>query len=268
MKQALVISLILTATILCSGCATKYTLTMKAHREPFDTSALSPQLSKKSYSRIMVMPPSGTKRGEFDSMIALCEQVFIKKGITPINGAITGRVVLQVPSQSGKEKNESAKNLSDVERAFIMAKETGCDAILQIGQFETSAATPTRFFVAGRKAKPALFREVTEEDYQGRSGPKRAFTSRWITFIGRLSDVESGEVLGAFNIVSAPNWNLPGDYVLELKNGHEVLAHNYAYDSSHFNGAQWISTDGVWVPKAKARTVKSILDKGADNIRP
>lgn len=268
MKHAQTLSLMLIAAILCSGCATKYTLTMKAYKAPHDTSSLSPQLSKKSYSRIMVMPPSGTKRGEFDSMIALCEQVFIKKGITPINGAITGRVVLQVPSESGKEKNEAAQNLSDVERAFIMARETGCDAILQVGQFETSAPTPTRFFVAGRKAKPPVFKEVTEEEYQAWTAPKRSFASRWITFIGRLSDVESGEVLAAFNIISAPNWNLPGDYVMELNDGYIVLTYNYLYNSSDFDGTHWVHTDGAWVPKASARAVKSILDKVADNIKP
>jgi hypothetical protein len=268
MKIARPLSLMLITIILCSGCATKFTLTMKAHRKPYDTSSLAPRLSEKNYSKIMIMPPSGTKRGEFDSMIALFEQVFIKRGITPINGAVTGRVVMQVPDTTGKEKNETAQNLSDVERAFIMAKETGCDAILQIGELSTSVATPTRFFIAGRKDRPAVFREVGEEEYQGWSQPKRAFRSKWITFIGRLSDVESGEVLASFNIISAPNWSLPSDYVMTLRNGIEVMSQNYPYSASHLTGKQWIYTDGIWVPNASKRARRDVLDKVADNIKP
>jgi len=249
-----------------SGCATPYTLRMTAVREPYDSSSLSPKLKTKNYQKIMIMPPSGTKRGEFDSMIALCEKVFIRKGITPINGGITGRVVLRVPDESGKEKNEGAQDLSDVERAFIMAKESGCDAILQIGTFQVSGPVYTRFFIAERKTDTPFFTEVSEEEYQAWQQYKRTFASKWITFVGRLSDVETGEVLASINVASAPNWNMPADYEETLSNGSYLVKQSYTYDSHYFDGHKWVQLDGPWASKAHERAVQAILEKVAENI--
>lgn len=260
------LSLLAACAVISSGCATTYTLDMKAHRPPRDSSSLSPRLRNKVYSKIMIMPPSGTQRGEFDSMIALCEKVFIKKGVTPINGAVTGRVVMQAPGTTGKDKNESAQNLSDVERAFVMARETGCDAILQIGKFETVEGIPTRFFIADRPSTTCQFREVEEEEYQAWQSIKHAFSSRLITFIGRLSDVESAEVLASFNIVSAANWNLPSDYSMKLYNGYQNIYESYPYYSLIFVNSSWEYKDGTWVIKATDRAIEDVLEKVADSI--
>ena len=266
MKLVTMYIALLASLIICSGCATEYTLQMKASIDPQDTSSLSPKLKTKKYSRIMIMPPSGTKRGEFDSVIALCEKVFLKQGITPINGAITGRVVMQIPGDAGKEKNENAQNLSDVERAFIMAKESNCDAILQIGKFEAGPPSPTRFFVAERRTRNPVFREVAEEFYQSWLERKYAFLSTIIVFEGRLTDVQTGEVLASIHVLSSPNWNLPADYEARLHNGMYIKKQNYAYDSRYFNGAVWVPVDGPWVQKAKDRAVEAILNKVAANI--
>lgn len=75
-------------------------------------------------------------------------------------------------------------------------------------------------------------------------------------------------MLASFHIVSAPNWNLPGDYVAELKNGTFLLSQNYTYSSSYFDGTKWIWNESSWVPKATSRTIRNILDKVADNIKP
>src|SRR5690242_14928486 len=71
-----------------------YTLHMAAMRPPVDESAVSPRLVASRYTKIMVIPPSGSARGEFDSTISIFEAEFLKLGITVISGAVTGRVVL------------------------------------------------------------------------------------------------------------------------------------------------------------------------------
>src|SRR5882672_6173101 len=80
-------------TLALSGCAA-HTLntTIPPGGPPWDQSALSPGLRAKAYTRIMVVPPSGTARAEFEGHLNRFERSFLKRGITVISPAITGRV--------------------------------------------------------------------------------------------------------------------------------------------------------------------------------
>jgi hypothetical protein len=46
-----------------------------------------------------------------------------------------------------------------------------------------------------------------------------------LSFVGRLIDVQSGQVLASFQVGSAANWNLPMDYTAEVtpKKGGKIL---------------------------------------------
>ena len=79
--------------LLLPGCGTTYTLKMKPALELEDRTVVSHIIKKKNYKRIMVLPPSGTKRGQYDPVVALFEREFLKNGITVISGAITGSIL-------------------------------------------------------------------------------------------------------------------------------------------------------------------------------
>lgn len=210
--------LCIVAMMTFAGCSSTYQLKMAGVHDPKDETVVAPALSSKQYHRIMVIPPSGSVRGQFDNVIAVFEREFLKSGITVISGAITGRVVLEAAEASGKEKRvEAAAQLSDAERALVMAKETGADAILQIGEFLWSdQPVLTRYYVLNKKAG-ASFQEATLDEYRAWEEEKLAYQSQVLTFIGRLTDVQSGQVLASFKVRSAVNWNLPQDYVAEIE---------------------------------------------------
>src|SRR5437016_1717275 len=189
------------SSVLLSGCLAPTIVT--ATRAPRDETVVSPRLVPKG--RVMVIPPSGTVRGQFDSVIALFEREFLRGGITVISGAVTGRVVLD-PS-GGQQRVEAASQLSDAERALIMAKETGADAILQIGEFGwTQTSVNSRFFICCRRGD-AGYDEVSQAEYENWTGRKAVLASHWLTFVGRLMDVQNGEVLASFKVEAGANFN-------------------------------------------------------------
>jgi uncharacterized protein (DUF1919 family) len=136
---------------------------MVPDRDMRDNSVSTKDLETAKYKKIMVIPPQGTVRGEFDSNVATFEREFLKKGVTVISAAVTGRVVLE---SAGKEEKggQVAVNLSDAERALVMAKQTGADAILQIGLFKWNDSVATRFFIRGNDTYE--YKEVTKQDYR------------------------------------------------------------------------------------------------------
>jgi hypothetical protein len=146
----------------------------------------------------MVLPPSGTARGEFEAGLAAAERQFLKKGLTVISPAITGRVAAL--NDTDKTDTRRGAELSDAERALILAKSSNADAVLQIGTFRWSSdredPLASRYFVAQGDA----FKETTKEAWANTSP---SLTHRcWapvLHFTGRLIDVESGEVLASFN---------------------------------------------------------------------
>lgn len=215
------------------ACApSEYTLHMTAARPPIDESAVSPRLVANRYTKIMVIPPSGSARGQFDSTISIFEAEFLKLGITVISGAVTGRVVLSNEVGTDEKRVEGAAQLSDAERALIMAKRTGAHAVLQVGQFEWSERdeAPARFFVAD----PATlqYREVDEGTFQTVEPKFRwMLTSQRLLFIGKLIDVESGEVIASFKITAGANGCVRTDYVAEhrISDHPEFASSNYVY---------------------------------------
>jgi len=252
-----------------TGCATNYTLHMRPYLPPRDTSSLSPKLKDKKYSRIMIMPPSGTARGEFDNQISIFEKEFIKDGITPINGAVTGRVVMELQGDQKEKKDESAQNLSDVERALIMAKQTGADALLQIGQLEWSKTQYfTRYFVVNPVSGTNELKEVSLAEYSAsQTPPKKAYQSPWLTFIGRLTDVQSGEVMASFEVKDASNWNLPADYMATISSNGFLLSQNYVYETTWVDATGvWHTTSGDWVGASSERAVEEVIAEVAKSI--
>jgi hypothetical protein len=236
------------------GCAPVAVVELSPSRELLDETVVSPQLKAKRYKRIMVIPPSGTARGQFDREIALFERELLKSDITVVAGAVTGRIVLG--GGAGAEKRlEAAKDLSDAERALVMAKETGADALLQLGGFGWSEGrAATRFVVLMKMDGVQRFREVSQSEYQGASGAKLAFLSPVLSFVGRLMDVESGQVVASFKIDGAANWSLPVGYTAQ------VVMDQVTY----LAGESFVYGDSSWVAGAVSRQEMAAAQRAAE----
>lgn len=217
------------AALFITGCATVAPLNIRAELPLIDRSVASPAVASKQFHKIMVLPPSGTERGQFDTAIATFEREFLRNGVTVISGAVTGRVVLA--SSGGERKEEGASPLSDVERALIMAKDSGADAIMQVGGFTWEQEAASRWFVFDHSGNS--FREATRQEYQSWPGGlamKKVFNSRALKFIGRLIDVGNGEVMASFDVYAPASWSLPTDYTssyLVQPEGSQFISANY-----------------------------------------
>ena len=203
---------LLLVPLLLGGCASISVLTMTREKPPLDRSVVSPKLARNRYDKIMVIPPSGTARGAFEPQIVLFEREFLRRGMTVISGAVTGKVVLEAPGTGEERKSESAALLSDLERALIMAKRTGADAILQVGDFTYAPIGETaRCFVTDRAGRP--FREVEPAEYETFTGArKQQYAAPELRFIGRVVDVANGEVVASLDVALPLNHVLPAEY--------------------------------------------------------
>jgi hypothetical protein len=204
-----------------AGCGYKYTFRMEPELPIRDETSVSPQLKEKKFSKIIVIPPSGTARGQFDREINFFEREFLNHNLTVISSAVTGRVVLELKGNEGERKEEGAQGLSDAERALVMAKKTGADAILQIGTFAWQGRRNCRYFVgagaaAGSQSASEL-REVSLKEYESHQGARMPISGQWLEFVGRLIDVQSGEVMASFKYGNSPIWNLPSSYTAVIQ---------------------------------------------------
>ncbi|MEE9368846.1 MAG: hypothetical protein V3V05_08275 [Pontiella sp.] len=191
-----------------SGCTSTAHLKMDATRPPLDNSVISPKLAEKGFSKIMVIPPSGTTRGQFELQMVLFEREFLRQGMSVISPAITCRVVLDSPDDMNG-KSETASGLSDMERALIMAKNTGAEFILQVGLLKLNNAEGNRFF--NLPVDSTEYVEVSAAEL-GRTWYNQQYAAISIEFIGKIVNVENGEILGTLDIKLPANHHLPMDY--------------------------------------------------------
>ena len=218
-----------------AGCGYKYSFRMEPDLPLRDETSVTPVLKDKKYSKIIVIPPSGTARGQFDREINFFEREFLNHNLTVISAAVTGRVVFELKGNEGEKREEGAQGLSDAERALVMAKKTGADAILQIGTFAWQGRRNCRYFIgAGGNAgsqTPSDLREVTLKEYESHQGARMPISGQWLEFVGRLIDVQSGEVMASFKYGNSPIWCLPSSYsavIQDSGSGPEILSESYS----------------------------------------
>lgn len=116
-----VIPLLVVATVV--SCSTA-SLSL-APRPPTDLTVMAP--ARPRFSSMMVLPPRGSDRGQVTEL-ADVERVLLSGGIRVISSGVTARVV----EDSTGGRVETAANLSDLERALILARKSGAEALLQV----------------------------------------------------------------------------------------------------------------------------------------
>lgn len=252
------------ALLAVSGCAsTKFTLSRELPL--FDTSAVQATLSKKHFSKIIVLRPSGSDSSVFEGLVASFEREFLRHGVTVISGAVTGRVVLG--RQVGDATPHAAAQLTDIERALVMAQGTGAEAILQVGRYDLLEDVDSRFLVYQGKGG---IREVFRDEYASWTGPKTALRSGASIFAGRLIDVSSGEVVASFQVACASLWSLPADLHGEaLVDPYQNRPWKISNTNFPFHGSQrWDASSRMsvveppdWERQGRKRCDRRIIDR-------
>ena len=250
------------ALFFLAGCSTKATLSMSARKPPIDKSVVSVKMSEKKYSKIMVIPPPGISRGEFETRLVWFEREFLKHGVTVIANAVTGKVV-----------SEGTAGLSDLERALVMANDSGADAILQISSFSWDREVcDTRFFIMTSKER---FEEVSAEQYENcTSGFAKAFPAFELKFTGRVMDI-NGEVVATIDMTLPTNYVLPRDYVATLThlsyNNWRIDNESFPYFLTYPNPATAAPVTVVnqrWTAKARIDSEELLIGKIVEKVVP
>lgn len=190
-----------------------------------DQSAVAPTFGSRHIRRVMVLPPSRTSGEAFSRQLTQIERTFLVRGVAVISSAITGRAVANRPGSvesSGAATAVSA--LSDVERGLVLARDSGADAILQVGEWGFSGQF-TRFF-CGQTGDGLT--ECTQQEFsQTNNGMPtfafhRSLTGRVFKIVGRLIDVQNGEVLASIDISMPSVYRWPSP-VLQLERGQREI---------------------------------------------
>jgi len=213
----------------------------------------------------MLIPNSGNVRGDFQANMADWERVFMHKGLRLISPAITGRVVSKKDTESGTEY--IGANLSDAERALILATESNAEALLQVGELikeETkwSDIYGEHYYIAAKKVdsnSPKKTREkiplieVEKHVYSERDVP--GLTLRGddkLCFTGKLIDVETGEIMISFDLIGLTVKNPPVPYegiYFGKENSLSLRVHkeNFRWSGREWREKAWRSLSGKLV---------------------
>ncbi|MCH7856749.1 MAG: hypothetical protein IIB37_08350 [Gemmatimonadetes bacterium] len=215
----------------CGGGSSILTMTPTAPGY-VDGSSISPALQSGDFYRIIIVPPSGTAGVAFQENLAAIERSFIARGLTVISSAITSRVILEGRTRD-RSSADAAIQLSEVERALLLARDSNADAVLQIGMWDWVESETfeygRRYFVEDKDAK--IFREVDQFEFERaqmlEDGPLiRSFGREVLAFTGRLIDVENGEVLASFKI-EVPTVNVANALSVSYDGDGKVVSATY-----------------------------------------
>jgi hypothetical protein len=185
----------------------------------------------------------------------------MKRGVTVISGAVTGRVIFDVEQRD--KKPGAAVALTDIERALVMARTTGADAILQLGGIDFYEKVESRFLVQdGARA----LREVPYGKFSAWTGRKLALTSSALAFTGKLIDVASGEILASFDLACASLWNLPSDFEGTATHGLDgtwvVGGGNFPFlGTTRVVGGKTVHQPPEWEREGRTRCEQRIIDR-------
>ncbi len=179
-----------------SGCASAATLQVANKAPLLDQSVPTPQ--KLAYTIVMVLPPKGSERGQV-SELAHLEKALLKQGVRVISSGVTGRVVNTVDTAEG-QANAGATQLTDLERALVLARKSGAEALLQVANMEWAKdANNFRYYVLQADGK--TFSEVSKADFEAQAPAKQwAVTGPSLHFEAKLIDAETGEIVTAVDL--------------------------------------------------------------------
>jgi len=210
--------------------------------------------TRRAVRTVMVLPPEGTSRDpqrvpEFNAL----ERELLRRGIRVISAGLTGRVTIE---SRGSETGSAATNLSQLERALVLAKKSNADALLQV---ESLAWEPqSRGFVYSAPPNgpaPASFREAASpEEWAGTPFLQRySIQGPAMHFVGKLIDVESGEVTVVIDLTQPTHDLLPPGFAMTFK-----WTQGKGFDPAEY-GSGSISTDRPEIRQQAQDALMSVL---------
>lgn len=167
------------------GCSSTASITLMPAAS---TDLTVPRQTEKRFATMMVLPPHGSERGQV-SELAPIERVLLSSGVRVISSGVTGRVVLD---QAGN-RVETATNLSDLERALVLARNSNAEALLQVIEFGWTDGHRS-FVRAGDQ-----FHEVTPGTNVDPSSLVRVREAVF-RFQARVINVENGEIVMSIDV--------------------------------------------------------------------
>jgi hypothetical protein len=209
MLRSIHLVLLVSLAFVAAACSSPKFVVEVGQKEWFsDNTSISPELSRKNYRKIMVIPPFANDRGKYDEQTSLVESEFIKRSVTVFSAALTARVVTQKTDEAFVAGQ--GKDLDDVERALIMAKSANAEALLQIGSIDWIFNGAARYFI-WEPDKQAV-RETTRDQFDSHTDYKWQYTASIFRATGRLIDVITGEVMASFRIDGSTFNSFPETY--------------------------------------------------------
>jgi hypothetical protein len=222
-----------------SACGGTATLAVNGKSPIIDHSVPTPQ--KLQYQSIMVLPPRGSERGEVSGLANL-EKALLKRGIRVISSGVTGRVVID--NAEGK-KNEGAQNLTDLERALILARKSNADALLQVIDIDWKQ-DPRHYRYFRLASDGQRFEELASRE-QFESTPSN---QGWrvmgpsFHFEAKIIDVESGEIVAAVDMAQSTVREIEARSLMVPTSGRsiaQVPPHETMYNTEDLKNAVYSS---------------------------
>ena len=217
-------SLLPVLPLLLAGCTTASIILTPA--PPADLTV--PKQIEKRFTAVMVLPPRGSERGQV-SELADVERVLLGGGVRVISSGVTGRVVLD---QAGN-RVETAANLSDLERALVLARNSNADALLQI--IEIGWTDGRRAFVRNSDA----FQEVAAGTQVDGSGLVRVHEAQF-RFQARVISVDNGEIVMNIDVAQSTSRVIPETKTIEVTSSPIQHSSGQRIDTDEPERRRWV----------------------------
>ncbi len=227
------------------GCSSLTKLEMSANKAPIDESAVTQELTRGSFKRVMVIPPMGVSRASYETVMTLFERELLRRGVKTVSSNML----------------KDGANPTNFEETLKETRRLGAEAVLQIQEWAWSKdGTPGRFFNIDKDSEgKELFREVTEAEYHSFSGAKYSFNAPQLRFVARLFSAKDGEVLGSFEVRSPANYNLPGNYQASVNTSeapYKVEVENFGHKSNS------------WLEESRRKTEVAVITTVCRHFAP
>ena len=215
-----------------------------------NNSFYSGKLINKKLKQVMILPPSGTAGEEFNANLTQIERSLMIRGIEVTSPTIGARAVTKSPN-----------NLSDLERALVLANASKVDAVLQIGIFSDGGQTSTitdglgpelgaRYLVYDPNR--LVVNEVGYKVYnQAPNSNRFKFKAPIVHFKAKLIDVIDGTILANYDFTAELSKTLPTAYTAQLT----------SLTDPKLRSTSFLWDDSEWVIKAQERITSEIFDE-------
>jgi hypothetical protein len=209
----------------CGGRGGATSLVVGPRMPVHDQSVPTPQ--KAAYRSVMVVPPQGSERGAVTDL-AYLERALLKSGVRVISSGVTGRVVVE--SAEGTKGGEPGRNLSDLERALVLARKSNADAVLQLIEMRWKDDVPELYRYYWFDAATSHWAEMNKKpdaDWykENRKHEDRLAVVKGPTlgFQAKLIDVDSGEIVAAVDMLQSTVDEVAAKTVVFPKKGRKEI---------------------------------------------